>query len=116
MRMWMLPTETMCGKHRSGEHNEIHKHKPSFVKKHSISGRISPVVLIEPLSMKKRHDELAKTLKHSSQYEMPDLSYLPIEQREAKVDLEILRQDLHYRCIKCKELWDKQSISLVNKL
>lgn len=30
MRMWMIDPKLLCRKHLLGEHNEIHKHLPSF--------------------------------------------------------------------------------------
>lgn len=105
MRMWMIPPELMCSKHRVGEHGEIHKHRHNFIKHHSIAGRISPITQIEPEAMKIRHDELAATLKnHNSPYELPDLSYLPLEHRFATVSgLESLRE-LYKRCPDCRAL------------
>lgn len=113
MRMWMLDPKLLCRKHLLGEHSEIHKHKHNFEKHHSIAGRISPIVLIEPENMSKRHDELAQEMlnrgyNHQSQYEQPDLSYLPDEQRYAKVDLAYNAKDLFERCPDCnKMLFDK---------
>ena len=108
MRMWMLPPEYLCRKHLLGESNEIHKHKHNFEKHHSIKGRIFPIVLIEPENMKSRHDELAQEMirrgyNHNSPYEQPDLSYLPDDQRYAKVDLEYNLNDLCERCPECRE-------------
>lgn len=106
MRMWMIDPRMLCRKHLLGESNEIHKHKHNFEKHHSIAGRISPIVLIEPENMKKRHDELAEEMiargyNHQSQYEQPDLSYYPDGQRYAKVDLEYNLADLMARCPEC---------------
>ena len=80
----------MCKQHIQGEHYEIHLHRHNFVKKHSISGRIKPIVQIEPLSMKKRHDELAKYMNHKSPYVLPDLSHLSKEELNAKVNITII--------------------------
>lgn len=105
MRMWMIPPELMCPRHRTGEHGEIHKHRHNFVSQHSIAGRIFPVVQISPHRMKERHDQLAATLKtHKSPYELPDLSYLPPSQRYAEVDLEYNLKDLASHCPACKKL------------
>lgn len=106
MRMWMIDPKLLCNQHLLGEHNEIHKHRPSFVKHHSIAGRVSPVVQIEPESMQARHDALAaemlrRGMKHKSPYEQPDLSYLPDEHRMAKVDVRVSRAELMYRCYAC---------------
>ena len=113
MRMWMIDPNLMCQKHRLGEHGEIHKHRHNFLKHHSIAGRISPVVQIEPESMSYRHDELAKTLKnHKSPYELPSLGHLPIEQRTAKVNQDESIIELCKRCPDCRALIEKSQIGL----
>jgi len=104
MRMWMVDPKLMCRKHLLGEHNEIHKHRHNFVKGHSISGRISPVVQIEPKSMLLRHDALVDEMKcrgynHQSPYEMPDLSKYDI--MDIKVDISESLKELKKRCDEC---------------
>jgi len=117
MRMWMLHPALFCNQHLLGEHGEIHKHRPSFVKQHSIAGRIRPIVLIEPEAMKRRHDLLAEEMihrgmNHKSPYEQPDLSYLVYEDRYAKADIDYNLWDLANRCPACKERIDEH----VNRL
>jgi len=102
----MIDPELLCRKHLLGEHGELHKHRHNFVKQHSISGRIFPIVQIEPESMKARHDELVREMlrrgcNHNSPYEQPDLSYLPGDERYARVDLEESLMDLVERCGDC---------------
>lgn len=111
MRMWMIPAGQLCTAHLVGEHGEIHKHRHNFVKRHSIHGRICPVVQIEPLAMKSRHDELAEEINrrtggHRSPYALPDLSYLPYDERTATVDPAISRNELKKRCPKCSKLME----------
>jgi hypothetical protein len=94
----------MCKQHLLGEHNEIHKHRPSFEKKHSIAGRYGQ---IEPKLMKVRHDELAEEMldrgyKHNSLYEMPDLGYLPKQDREGWVSPIDSLTKLIKRCPSCR--------------
>lgn len=106
MRMWMIEPKLLCKKHLLGEHGEIHKHKHNFVKKHSISGRISPIVLIEPNSMETRHDDLAQEMidrgyNHKSPYTLPSLSHLPYYEQFAKVNIEYNLNDLSNRCQEC---------------
>ena len=103
----MIDPQLLCRKHLLGEHGEIHKHRHNFVKHQSIAGRISPVVQIEPSSMKSRHDDLVAEMlrrgyNHNSPYEQPDLSYLPDDQRYAIVDISISMADLYKRCEECK--------------
>ena len=112
MRMWMIDPSILCRKHLLGEHGEIHKHKHNFEKHHSIKGRIYPIVLIEPESMSKRHDELALEMlsrgyNHQSPYEQPDLSHLSGDMRYATADLSYNILDLINRCPDCKERYEK---------
>ncbi len=106
MRMWMINPKLLCDKHLLGEHGEIHKHRHIFVKKYSITKRISPVVQIEPRSMEFRHNVLAnemirRKMKHKSPYELPDIWYLSNEQIYAKVDIQNSLKDLSSRCPEC---------------
>lgn len=109
MRMWMVNPRFLCIKHLLGEHGEIHKHRHNFVKKHSISGRIKPVTLIEPINMEKRHNELAEEMlkrgmNHNSPYQLPNLDHLPENELNAKVDRDISIKELSNRCEYCKAL------------
>lgn len=113
MRMWMISPECLCRKHLLGEHNEIHKHRHNFEKKHSIKGRLYPIVQIEPYSMSIRHDELAEEMlkrgyDHKSPYTQPSLDHLPIEQKFAVVDTNISIKDLSNRCSDCKLLIERK--------
>jgi hypothetical protein len=106
--MLMIDPKYLCKNHLLGEHNEIHKHRNIFEKKHSIKNRISPIVQIEPDSMSKRHDDLMNEMlrrgyNHKSNYIQPDLSYLNNTERYAKVDTNISINDLKNRCILCKK-------------
>lgn len=106
MRMWMIDPSLLCKNHLLGEHAEIHKHKPSFENHHSITGRVYPVVLIEPSEMEVRHNQLAEEMtkrgyNHKSPYSLPDLSYLSDSERFAKVDIEYNINDLSSRCPEC---------------
>lgn len=108
MRMWMVDPQMLCTQHLVGEHGEIHKFRKSFVKGHSITGRISPVVQIEPSAMKFRHDELSfemeeRGLNHHSHYTQPDLSMYSEAEREAKVDKDLSIKDLMFRCKDCRK-------------
>jgi hypothetical protein len=102
----MIDPLLLCNKHLLGEHGEIHKHRHNFVKQHSIKGRIAPVVQIEPLAMKERHDVLAvemlrRNMNHCSDYEQPELSYLDDADCCATVDKLQSINDLMIRCHDC---------------
>jgi hypothetical protein len=107
--MWMIDPNLLCDKHLLGEHGEIHKHRHNFVKGHSVKGRLSPVVQIEPSSMKSRHDDLAKEMikrgmNHKSPYDQPNLDSYEDYVINAKVDLSLSLEDLHQRCEACRGL------------
>lgn len=108
MRMWMITPSLLCNKHLLGEHGEIHKHRHVFEKQYSISGRVKPVVQIQPKDMEKRHNELAKEMvsrgmNHKSPYTQPDISYLSEREQNAKVNSNQSKKDLIQRCFKCKQ-------------
>lgn len=108
----MIDPQLLCDTHLLGEHGEIHKHRHNFVKHYRITGRIKPVVQIEPASMKIRHDELAtemirRGMNHKSDYEQPDISYLNSDEANAKVDTQVSIKDLVNRCPKCKKRIEK---------
>ena len=108
MRMWMIDPKYLCGKHLIGEHGEIHKHRHNFVKKHSITGRLFPEVQIEPEQMSIRHDQLvvemlSRGYNHKSPYIQPDVSYLPKEYLNLKVDVLRSVSDLCSRCDECRK-------------
>jgi hypothetical protein len=110
MRMWMVKVELLCNSHLLGEHFELHKHRHNFVKGHSIAGRKGQ---IEPVSMKQRHDELAKEMelrgyKHNSPYEQPDLSHYDL--KDFIVDKEKSLIDLCNRCPNCNALVQEKKI------
>ena len=106
MRMWGVNPKLLCRQHLLGEHNEIHKHRHNFVKQHSITKRINPVVQIEPDNMQKRHDELVAEMlergyNHNSPYDQPDLSHLKPEERFAQININNSLNDLSSRCPEC---------------
>jgi hypothetical protein len=110
--MWMVDPKIMCNKHLCGEHGEIHKHRHNFVKGHKMTGRIL-ANCCEPSALKSRHDELEKELNRrqikenraltSSPFEMPDISYLPPEEREYVVNVAANKKLLLERCEACRQ-------------
>lgn len=106
--MWMLPPIILCKNHLLGEHSEIHKFRPSFVKKFNIDKRMFPIVQILPRHMKKRHEELVKEMlrrgyNHKSPYTLPSLSYLPLKHLMTKPNLKYNIEDLISRCPECRK-------------
>ena len=107
MRMWMIDPRRMCRKHLLGEHGEIHKHRHNFVKGHRIGGRKGQ---IEPVSMQKRHNELASEMlrrgyRHESPYKQPDLSGYDLT--GFVVDKEASGRELISRCSECSKFGEK---------
>lgn len=118
MRMWMINPKLLCRKHLLGEHNEIHKHIPSFRKGHKIDGRFTPIVQIELKSLLKRHDELANEMlergyNHKSPLEnIPDLKFTYPEYYDKEVDIEYSLIDLYDRCENCRVIIDKKGVEI----
>jgi hypothetical protein len=109
MRMWMTDPKTMCRKHLLGEHVECHMFLGHLKKKRKITKYIENNCL-EPTSLKKRHDELAKEIKrrgynHNSplDFKKEFIDYLPYEHKNYKVDIKASLRDLVTRCKDCKK-------------
>ena len=104
--MWMVDPKRMCTRHLLGEHHEIHMFAGSIRRKLSMTGYIQNN-LLEPRSIKKRHDELVKEMErrgftgHNSPLEQPDISYLPPDEQRARVDVESAAKNLFSRCYLC---------------
>ena len=105
----MIEPRLLCKKHLIGEHGELHKFRSSFEKGYKIDKRVCPVVQIEPLKMKERHDQLVEEMKirgynHKSSYEQPGLSKYNPDQLNVKADLEYNIKDLAARCEVCRKI------------
>ena len=112
----MCNPRILCSQHLSGEHNELHKFKPDFEKKKSITNRIL-LNQIEPRAMRNRHDLLARELDrrakvrgsggHKSPYIMPDLDYLNIGERNYRIRRGDALEELLNRCEECRKRFKK---------
>lgn len=114
MRMWMVDPIFMCRRHLLGEHGELHSFIQSWRKHRKIDRRITGNA-IEPNSYKKRHDELAaemirRGMRHCSEIEQPDFSYLPVWQKDFKVDRKKSLNLLLERCPECRKRYQNISI------
>ena len=107
MRMWMINPVLLCKDHLLGEHNELHKHLPSFRKGHRVDGRFSPIVQMQFQGYAARHDALAQEIlrrgwNHKSPLtNVPDFRSIYPQYWEKKVDLRESMLDLSSRCNKC---------------
>lgn len=105
--MWMINPKVLCRQHLLGEHNELHKHKWTFEKKHRKDNYIKKD-RIEPKSMKIRHEQLVSEMKrrgynHKSPFEAPDISYLPKEYQEHEVNRISNVLELYCKCEECRK-------------
>lgn len=109
MRLWMCDPKIMCRQHLLGEHNECHMFLGSLNKKINIDGYINND-LLEPLSLKNRHDALADELikrgyNHNSLLDFDEtqvFSYLPSNYINHKIDKDNSLRLLISRCNKCQ--------------
>lgn len=103
----MLDPALLCNRHLLGEHVETHMLAGSLNMKKNLTGFLTSR-LIEPLSVKKRHDALAEELlrrgfRHASPMEsMPDTLYLG-DLAYATVDVDKNRKELSARCSECRD-------------
>ena len=109
MRMWLVDPSIMCRQHLLGEHNELHMFIGTLRKEKSITGYIEND-LIEPASIKLRHDQLVEEMiKRGYNHKTPItdnllelLNYLPTEYIEHIIDKDNSLKILLSRCDKCQ--------------
>lgn len=108
MRMWMAPPQAMCDRHLLGEHAEIHMLAGTLAKGHPIDAFIAKD-LLEPASMRPRHEELATEMcargfRHDSpltESAESDMRALPSRLRDHRIDRERAARELLQRCERC---------------
>lgn len=121
MRMWMVLPDMMCNQHLLGEHKELHLLKGLIDKQRKLTGWIHKR-LIEPSSVRKRHEDIVKELllrgmKHGTPLDMiwNNVEYLG-QTYHVKVDKIQSMKELMERCADCRDkynqftgqLWGKQ--------
>ena len=111
MRMWMVEPKILCDKHLLGEHAECHMLAANLIRKRKITNYIK-FNLLEPKSLHKRHDSLAwemqqRKFKHKSPLPRYDISYLPNQQQDYKVNVKLSHKDLLARCSKCRKRFEQ---------
>jgi hypothetical protein len=107
MRQWMINPIFLCTQHLLGEHVECHMTVGTLLRKKSIKGYIEKGVL-QPSSINDRHNTLVKEMlrrgiQHKSPLKNVDISYLPQEHIDFKVDIHKSFHDLIERCPLCKQ-------------
>jgi hypothetical protein len=103
----MVEPKLLCDKHLLGEHVECHMLAANLIRKRKITNYIK-FNLLEPKSLRKRHDYLAREMqqrkfKHKSPLTRYDISYLPNQQQNYKVNVKPSLEDLLARCPKCRK-------------
>jgi hypothetical protein len=106
MRMWMVDVKKMCDKHLLGEHVECHMIVGSIEKSKNLEGFFINNC-IEPLSIKKRHDEIANEMTNrgfnhkSFIIKNPNIEYLK-ERKTYIINKDDSFKMLYDRCDKCR--------------
>jgi len=105
--MWMTDPAKMCTPHLLGEHVELHMFVGSIKKGTSMAGYIEKN-LLEPLSLVPRHEELVEEMrKRGMKHKSPigvDLTNMPQEHIDHRIDVKLAKADLLSRCPFCKKL------------
>ena len=100
MRMWMINPSLLCDQHLLGEHGELHKFIPSFRKGYRVDKRFSPVVQIQFIGYKERHDLIAeemikRKMNHKSPLpDLPDFKTIYPKFYDKKVDVNFSIEEL----------------------
>ncbi len=103
----MVNPKIMCRKHLLGEHVEIHMFASGLKRQIDMSGYLNNN-LLEPKSLKSRHQQLVKEMKdrgykHNSELKMDfNISYLNALKTK-KVDVKKSKKELITRCKDCKK-------------
>lgn len=110
MRMWMVDPEIMCRKHLLGEHLETHMFVGSLNKGKKLNGFVDAGIF-EPRKLRERHDALAKEIKrrkwkHKSP--LPLIEFVPLELRDATVNVDWSLTQLLCRCPECKLKYEEK--------
>ena len=117
MRQWMCDPEILCDNHLLGEHCEHHMFMGAIKKGTSMRGYLLNN-LLEPTSLKNRHDEISsemtsRGMDHKTPFNKNNdsviIEKLSIDHLNWKIDKSIALNDLLSRCPKCKERYDKMN-------
>lgn len=113
MRMWMVNPRILCRKHLLGNHVEDHMFLGHLKLKRKVDGYIKNN-LLEPLNLKKDHDQLViemlrRGYNHNTPltYEPQILKYLGEEYLNHRIDLNASLCELLSRCNDCKARYIK---------
>ncbi len=113
MRQWMVNPKIMCRKHLLGEHLEHHMFYEAIKNGRKVDGYVKNN-LLEILSLKQRHDEVAEEMKrrgyrHNTPLEvdLQKINQYSEDIKNYKIDKDKSLQDLLLRCSKCRKRYDE---------
>jgi len=110
MRMWLCDPRILCQKHLCGMHLELHMFVGSMLKNIRMTGYLKNN-LLEPLLIKKLHDDIANEMinrgyLHKSELKKDDfensLKYLTDDEINYKINKEDSINELLNRCNVCR--------------
>ena len=110
MRMWMVDPHSMCTKHLSGEHVELHMVAGWLRRGRRVDGWVDTNCL-EPLSIARRHAALAREMNRRGWDHRSPLIQPPVaayQRPEATVDKTAALLELRRRCSACRKLQEMQ--------
>lgn len=106
--MWMVPPKILCHNHLFGEHLETHMFLGVMKKQTKLFGYLSKN-LLEPLSLKSRHDLLEEEMRRRGfqpnspiAFDESILEYLG-NWKYTQINKKKAKEVLLSRCLKCKE-------------
>ena len=115
MRMWMVDSSKMCDNHLRGEHYEIHRFLVTLMLNRRVNGYVKNN-LLEVVSLKLRHDELAEEMKkrgfvHKTPIYNSEINgildrYTHDLDTETMIDKEKSLRELISRCPSCRKRFE----------
>ncbi len=114
MRMWMVDPKILCKQHLMGEYREHFAIAGLMRLKRNFFGYIRNN-LVEPKSIKDRfyairNEMLNRGYKPEKDWKEPDVSYLPEEIQNYKVDVQSSQDDLLNRCTECRSRFEEREM------
>jgi len=103
MRMWMVDPRLMCRNHLLGEHKEVHMLAGTLLRGKSIQGWVDQG-LIDPASVRERHDELVSEMKRRGYNHKSPLPESFPDPSHPMISVEDSHKELKRRCSKCARM------------
>ena len=109
MRQWLVDPKIMCRQHLLGEHVEHHMYVGTIQKGGNLAGFLEGN-LLEPTSLRSRHDELvAEMIRRGYNHKSPLPEFRPFGHEHVVIDRAASLSELLRRCPDCRQRYGEQA-------